>query len=69
MYARLFVPAFVFGYRLGHTMLQEISHSEQVKLLQGVCSMTPPAAQLFTEQILRDRMKHMQVSSIYELLD
>jgi hypothetical protein len=27
MYARLFVPAFVFGYRLGHTMLQEISHS------------------------------------------
>lgn len=69
MYARLFVPAFVFGYRLGHTMLQEISHSEQAMLLQGVCSMTPPAAQLLTEQILRDRMNQMQVESIYELLD
>jgi hypothetical protein len=68
MYARLFVPAFVFGYRLGHSMVQDMTPKEQKILLQGVGPLPAPAALSKIDQTLRDRMEEMGVGSVFELL-
>lgn len=67
MYTRLFVSAFVFGYRYGHTIIQEATGQERTMLLQGVCFRPSLDAQNTIAQVLRDRMKELHVSSIYEL--
>ena len=61
MYARQFAPAFVFGYRLGDSILQEANAEGQARLLEGVCPMPAPAALSSILDILQDRMKEMGV--------
>ena len=68
MYARLFVPAFVFGYRLGHSTLQEMTPSKQMQLLQGVGPLPAPDALTKIDQTLRARIEDMGVGSVFELL-
>lgn len=68
MYASVFVQAFVFGYRLGHSMIQETTVKEQKRLLEGVCFMPTSDSYLFIEKILRSRKQEMHVDSIYDLL-
>jgi hypothetical protein len=67
MYTRLFVPAFVFGYRLGHSMLQEMTPRKQKVLLQGVGPLPAPEALSKIDQTLRGRMEEMGVGSVFEL--
>ncbi len=67
-YTRLFTPAFLFGYRLGNAMLQEVNAEEREATCQGVCSMDNAAALIFLDQIIRARMQEMGVKTIYELL-
>jgi hypothetical protein len=68
MYARLFVPAFVFGYRVGHSMLQEMNSADQIRLLEGIGPLPAPDALSKIDQTLRSRMEEMGVGSVYELL-
>jgi len=67
-YSRLFTPAFLFGYRLGNAMLQEVNTEECETMVQGVRSMDNTAALIFLDQIIRARMQGMGVKMIYELL-
>jgi hypothetical protein len=67
-YTRLFTPAFLFGYRLGHAMLQEVNAEKRQTMVQGVRSMDNAAALIFLDLIIRDRMQEMGVKTIYELL-
>ncbi len=67
-YRRLFTPAFLFGYRLGNAMLQEVNAEERETMVQGVRSMDNPAALIFLDQIIRARMQEMGVKTLYELL-
>jgi len=68
MYVRLFIPAFVFGYRLGHSMLQEMTPADQIRLLEGVGPLPAPDALSKIDQTLRSRIEEMGVGSVYELL-
>jgi hypothetical protein len=68
MYIRLFVPAFVFGYRLGESLLREMAPEKQIQLLEAVNSLPAPDALMKIDQTLRRRMEEMGVGSIYELL-
>ena len=67
-YTRFFTPAFVFGYRLGHAMVQEVNAEERETMVQGVRSLEDAAALIFLYQIIQDRMQEMGVETIYELL-
>lgn len=67
MYVRLFVPAFVFGYRYGHKTIHEASGQERTQLLEGVCFQPSLAAQTTIAKVLQDRIQEMQAQSIYEL--
>jgi hypothetical protein len=67
-YTRLFTPAFLFGYRLGDAMVQEVNAEERQTMVQGVRSMDNAAALIFLDLIIRDRMQEMGVKTIYELL-
>jgi hypothetical protein len=68
MYVRLLVPAFVFGYRLGHSMLQEMTPADQIRLLEGISPLPAPEALGKIDQTLRGRMEELGVGSVYELL-
>lgn len=67
MYVRLFIPAFVFGYRYGHKTIHEASGQERTQLLEGVCFQPPLAAQTTIAKVLQNRMQETQVNSVYEL--
>jgi hypothetical protein len=69
MYTRLFVPAFLFGYRLGEATLQEASTEERKHMLQGIRSMDAPEALFLLDQMIRKRMQDMGVETIYALLE
>jgi hypothetical protein len=68
LYARLFVPAFVFGYRYGNELLNEAKGAKQQQLVKSVCTMEMPAALQLIQQILRNQMRDMGVDSLYQLL-
>lgn len=67
LYARIYVPAFVFGYRYGNELLNEAKGEKQKQLLKTVCSMEMPAALQLIQQMLRNQMRDMHIDSIYEL--
>ena len=68
LYARVYVPAFVFGYRYGNELLREAKGEKQQQLVKTVCTMEMPAALQLIQQILRNQMMDMRVDSIYQLL-
>ncbi len=68
LYVRLFLPAYIYGYRLGQVILQEAHSKAREVLLRRLCALDAPEAQQMVERILQDRMREMQVHSIFELL-
>jgi hypothetical protein len=69
MYSRLFVPAFLFGYRFGEATLQEAPAEERKHMLARIRSMQDAEALFWFDQMIRKRMQDMGVQTIYALLD
>jgi len=67
-YTRLFVPAFLLGYRLGDATLQEMTAEKREAALQAVRSMDNPSALFLFDQNIRKRMQDMGAQTIYELI-
>jgi hypothetical protein len=68
LYARVSVPAFVFGYRYGNELLTEAKGEKKQQLVKSVCTMEMPAALQLIQHILRNQMRDMCVDSLYQLL-
>ena len=67
LYARLYVPAFVFGYRYGNELLKEETGEKQKQLLKTVCAMEMPAALQLIQHILRNQMRDRHIDSLDKL--